>query len=204
MDRDRLPPRSTDSLNEVRKEKLKPVVKKKVTVKKPSPLRLFLSRFFEGSVDDMKSFLIWDLIVPETKTIFQDFIDTLFWRDGKKSSRSRRSSGSSGNVPYSSISTQKAKGERKRRTSGFDDAYVMFGLEEIITDTKQEALEVLETMDQLIGMYGKVSVADLFELINESCEYNATYFGWTSLDGAYVSRTNGGWLINLPRCERLR
>lgn len=196
-----LPPRSNNTRGDER-QKLTPVIKKKVIVRKASPFKTFLSKFFAEDSVDMKDFLIWELIVPEVKSVVQNFIDALFWGDGKRpNSSSRRSTG---NVPYSSISTQRARGEGKRMRTDYGDAAARFGLEEIITDTKQEAEDVLRTMDELIDMYGKVSVADLFELINESCEYNATYYGWTDLRGAYVSRTRGGWLINLPRCIYLR
>ena len=68
-----------------------------------------------------------------------------------------------------------------------------------VFDTRKEAEEVLDRMDDLIDTYGVVSVADLYDLVGISGNYTDNKYGWTNLRNADVQRVRDGYLLKLPK-----
>ena len=81
---------------------------------------------------------------------------------------------------------------RSRGRYGYD-------YDDIILDTRKEAEEVLDRMDDLIDTYGVVSVADLYDLVGISGNYTDNKYGWTNLRNADVQRVRDGYLLKLPK-----
>jgi hypothetical protein len=54
-------------------------------------------------------------------------------------------------------------------------------------------------MDDIIERYRMVSVADLFDLVGESCSFTDQKYGWTNLRNAEVVRVRDGYMIKLPK-----
>ena len=59
--------------------------------------------------------------------------------------------------------------------------------------------EVLSQMDNIIETYRMASVADLFDLVGESCNFTDQKYGWTNLRNAEVVRVRDGYMIKLPK-----
>lgn len=53
-------------------------------------------------------------------------------------------------------------------------------------NSKREAQEVLKKMEDIIGRYGYVSVADFKDLIGEECSYTDITKGWTDISEAKI------------------
>ena len=66
-------------------------------------------------------------------------------------------------------------------------------------ETRGEAEEVLARMDELIDMYGQVSVADLYDLVGKTCEYTDNKYGWTNIRNAEPVRVRDGYLLKMPK-----
>ena len=64
--------------------------------------------------------------------------------------------------------------------------------------SKGEAEEVLSALEELISMYGKASVADLFDLTDRECDYTKNWYGWKSLVTASTFLTRDGCMLRLP------
>ena len=111
-----------------------------------------------------------------------------------------------------------ARGKDRRRDSGSRVSYTkyyerdrdreydrnrsrrsVYDYDDIILDTRREAEDVLNRMDDLIDAYGMVSVADLYDLVGVSGNYTDNKYGWTNLRNAEVRRTRDGYLIKLPK-----
>ena len=69
----------------------------------------------------------------------------------------------------------------------------------IVLETRSEAEEVIQRMDELIDMYGVVSVADMYDLVGVSCNYTDTKYGWTNIRSAEPVRVRDGYIIKLPK-----
>lgn len=55
-------------------------------------------------------------------------------------------------------------------------------------------------MDELIDMYGVVSVADLYDLVGITGNYTDNKYGWTNIRNAEPVRAmGGGYMLKLPK-----
>ena len=70
-------------------------------------------------------------------------------------------------------------------------------------DTRQEALEVLDEMEDILECDGVITVADLYQLSGLDEDYTDHDWGWTHLRSADVIKTRDGFMIDLPRPKRL-
>ena len=72
-------------------------------------------------------------------------------------------------------------------------------LDDIILESRGEAEDVLERMDELIATYQLVSVADFYDLVGVSGNYTDNKYGWTDIRNASVIRVRDGYMIKLPK-----
>jgi len=78
-------------------------------------------------------------------------------------------------------------------------------VEEYIIEDRAVAANVLTTITEHADMYGSVSVADYYDLIDVPSVYTDNNYGWTfeSLSRAVIRPVRGGYVINLPQPEVL-
>ena len=74
-----------------------------------------------------------------------------------------------------------------------------YDYDEIVLESRGEAEEVLERMDDLLDNYGIVSVAAFYDLVGITGNYTDNKYGWTSLRNASVQRLRDGYLLKLPK-----
>jgi len=73
------------------------------------------------------------------------------------------------------------------------------GIEDIVFDTRSDAQEVLNQLDDLMTTYQLVSVADLYNLIGKTNSFTDNKYGWIDLKKAHVRRIRSGYSIDLPK-----
>lgn len=191
-------PNSQKSKTEPKEErqKLEKVVKGTVKTKKKSELHKFADIFISEDVQNVKSYVFMDLIVPGIKKILFDIITDgadmfLFGGHGRHKK----------NTPSSSVSYRSYYDQRDDRkyTDNRPKSRTRYEREDIILDSRGEAEEVLERMSELIDTYGMVTVADLYDLIGKSCEYTDNKYGWTNIRNAEAVRVRDGYMLKLPK-----
>lgn len=176
------------------KKKVEKVVKGKVRIREKSEFRKFADLFLPEDVTNVKQFIIQDVLVPALKKVVSDTVDTILYGGAKRSNSS-----TSDKVSYSKYYDRfDSKGDR--RPSEARVGGLSFG--DLVFETRGEALDVLTRMEELVDRYGMVSVADMYEMADKSCEYTGNRYGWTSVRGADVVRAggrDGGFIIRLPK-----
>ena len=190
-------PNNSKPVNREDRPKIEKVVKGTVKTKKKSELNKFADIFIAEDVENVKSYIFMDLIVPGIKKILFDIITDgadmfLFGGNG----RHRK------NTPSSSVSYRSYYDQRDDRkySDNRPKARSRYEREDIVLDSRGEAEEVLERMSELIDTYGMVTVADLYDLIGKSCEYTDNKYGWTNIRNAEAVRTrDGGYMLKLPK-----
>lgn len=176
------------------KKEIKPVVTGKVT-KKKNKVRKFTDVFVSEDVQNVKSYVLMDVLVPAIKKavsdIVTDGISMILYGDTRGA---KRSGGSSSYISYNKYSDRDHREERYsgRTRTGYD-------YDDIILETRSEAEEVLARMDELIDMYKVVSVADLYDLVGISCNYTDNKYGWTNIRNAEAIRVRDGYMLKLPK-----
>ena len=174
------------------KKKIEKVVSGKVKTKKKSEIRKLSDVFISEDIGNVKSYILFDILLPAAKKAISDVI-----RNGTDmilygSSGGKRSSNAS-KVSYRSYYDNDRRSYEHRNRSVYD-------YDDIIFDSRGEAEDVLEKMDELIETYDAVSVSDFYELAGISGDYTGNKYGWTDIHTAKVVRVSGdGYMIKLPR-----
>ena len=148
-------------------------------------------------IQNIKSYVVMDVLIPAAKKAISDIvtngIDMILYPGGN--GRPKRSNAN--HVSYRSYYDNRDRDRRydpetrSRRSS--------YSYDDIIIDTRAEAEEVLERMDELLDTYNVVSVADLYGLVGVSGSYTDNKYGWTNLRNAEVLRVRDGYFLKLPK-----
>lgn len=195
-------------------KKVESVVTGTATRRKKPLTKKFTETFFGGgSLKDVGSYVVFDVLVPAAQDMIMDAtvggLERKFYPDGPPAGRrgSRAGRGNSrSHVAYSRITGDprgragradepRGLSRRARATHDFDD---------IILPSRVEADVVVERMFDILDQYEQVTVADLYDLCDITSEPTDNSYGWEDLRGTRVVSVGGGFLIDLPRTEPLR
>ena len=174
------------------------VTKGKVKVKKKSELHKLADTFISEDAAKVKSYVIGDVLIPAIKKAISDIvtngIDMILYGETGHSKRS-----SSSRISYSKYYDDR----RDDRRSSTSTSISRYDYDDVIFETRDEAKEVLERMDELIDLYGVASIADFYDLAGITGNYTDNKYGWTNLASADVVRVRDGYTIKLPRVRPL-
>lgn len=179
------------------KPKVEKIVTGGVRTKKKSELSKFKDVFIAEDMENIKNYILMDVLVPAFKKAVSDIvrngIDMLLYGEVGSDKRSSTSS----KVSYRSYY------DRNNDRSSNHRAKTAYGYDDIVLDSRGEAEEVLDKLEELIETFKIASVADLYDLVGISCDYTANNYGWTSLRSASVVRVRDGYLLKLPKAMPL-
>lgn len=180
--------RQNEPIPEKRVEK---VISGSAKSKKKSGLQKITNVFVPEDVEDVKSYIFEDIVVPAVKDIILDAVKAVLGVNG--SSRGKGSTASK-------VSYRKYYDDRERRDySGVTRTRSGYEYDDVIIENRGEAEDVLSRMDELISTYGLVSVADFYDLVGISGNYTDNKYGWTDIRSASVVRVRDGYMIKLPK-----
>ena len=192
-------PGNTDKAKEgTSPEKKEVKVIAKAKIKKTSPIKEALKTFFVDDLPDIANYLVIDVAIPAVKNTITDMVtqgiqqllygavDVNRGRSGTYTSYGSASCvtytrGSSNNVQY-----LKPRGALNPSGSQVDN---------LIFETKPDAMEVIEYLAETIDRHGQVSVADLYSSVGIKTQYTDERWGWTTLDAFEVRSSREGWII---------
>lgn len=173
-------------------KKVEKVITGSARAKKKNGIEKLAKVFIPEDVQDVKSYILIDVLIPMVKDAALDIIKTLFYGEA---GRGKRNSAAS-KVSYRSYYE---KENDRRRDYGSSVTRTGYNYDDIILDSRGEAEDVLSRMDELIDAYGLVSVADLYDLVGIPGNYTDNKYGWTDIRSASVVRAREGYLIKLPK-----
>lgn len=187
--------KKSQELSEVKQEK---VVTGKVKQRKKTEFQKSMSNFIQEDVQNVKSYIFLDVIIPTLKRTISDIvtngIDLLLYGETKSRSNNRYNTPAS-TVSYRSYYDARREDERRPRYSTN-----IYECDEIILETERDAREVLSRLDEILERYGVVRVADYYDLVGVQCRYTDNKYGWMDLRSADILRTrDGGYFIKLPK-----
>ena len=187
-------PNSNKYKSEQRKEREKraeKIVQGNVRRKKKSEVSRLKDIFISEDIEDVKTYIVMDVVVPTIKNTIADVVNMFLFGDTSKRNKNHNT------VSYSSYSSGRSGNNNRRVVSNrynFDDYYF---------DSRGEAEEVLDRMDELIDSYGAVTVGDFYDMIGITGKYTDNNYGWTNISRASVQRTRDGYSIDLPRVKAI-
>ena len=180
--------------NEKRAQK---VVKGNV-IRKKNKSRTFMNEIISDDARNVKSYVFGEVLIPAIKKaladIVTDGINIILY--GESRGRSGRSTVD--RVSYSSYSKDNRYSRDTRAGLGSGYSY-----DDITLETRGEAQEVLDTMDEIMDSYGLVRVTDFYDLVGVTGSYTDNKYGWTNIASAEIVRVSDGYKIKLPRARVL-
>lgn len=195
-------PNSKTSKNkekEVEKVKVEKVVTGVVKSKKKNG---FLSLFVSDEISDVKSYVLFDVLIPAAKKAISDVVTNgidmvLYGETGR-----HRTSSSSSRISYREYYDRNGREKERDRDSRYSRS-IEHSYDDIILETRGEAEEVISRLDELIDVYGMASVADLYDLVGISGQHTDNKYGWTNVSTASYTIVRDGFKLKLPRIKPL-
>lgn len=178
----------------------------KAKVQKKSAIKEALRTFFAQDLPEIAEHLIIDVAIPAAKNAITDMvtqgIQQLLYGEvdprrrsaSGYTSYSRSSRDYSGRAYYESHRTERREPRQSKPTS----------VEDLVFDTRGDAVDVIEHIAETIEEYGQVSVADLMSSVGIQPRYTDERWGWTTTDAFELRQIREGWLVSADRPEPLK
>ena len=188
------------------KRKTEPVVKGKAKIKKKSEMQKLKDVFVQEDIDNVKSYVLFDVLIPGIKRIVFDTITNALKMSmfGEKGQASKPSS-SGTKIRYGGYFEQpEDDGRRRSIRSGSGMNY-----DEITFENRDDAEGVLRAMQGSIIQYGIVSVGDLYDFADlPTSNFTMLKYGWKDLGDARVVQVRDGsgfgYALKLPKAVPLQ
>lgn len=179
----------------------------KVTTRKRSLSKRFVDIFLTEDVGDVKSYIIYDVLIPAIKENVADIINStigmLFFGEASRRTRVSGRGGQTGSkINYGGYFNGN---QRTERLPVSNRTRVAHNFEDVIFETRGDAQLVLDEMLEILsGEAGQVTVADFYDSAGMTTNFTDNKYGWTDLRTARVKGGPGrGYWIDLPRCIAL-
>lgn len=169
-------------------KKVEKVVTGPVKARKRSGLRKLADIFVPDDVENVKSYIVQDIVIPAVQDILLDSLGAFL---GRSIHSARKNNGGS-KVSYRSYYDRAQDRGPVAVRSGYS-------YNDIILNSRGEAESVLTRMDEIVSTYGVVSVYDYYELVGADGTYADNKYGWTDIRSADIARTRDGYIIRLPK-----
>jgi hypothetical protein len=188
---------------ESKKERMQPVVSKDAvkTTKKPLSRR-FADTFIKEDVEDVKSWMIAEVVIPGIKNLLLDGLSMIFFGEvaSRKSSRGSSRSSRGGYRDYSaSYRASSGRSRERDRDRYLDDDKLDY--RNIVLNYRDDAERVVDQLKARIEDQGAASVADLFDLVDIAGRYTDNNWGWTRPSQIGTKRVRDGWLIDVDEAR---
>ena len=176
------------------KRVLKPVTTDVVVKEKKKRGRFASALFGDGEISSIKDYLMFDVMIPAIRNTIVDSVtntvEMIFGVDPRRR-RSERSP-----VSYA---TYYKSGRRNDRRDDYDDRNTRYDYRDITFRSRVAADEALYNLRELVEDYEEAAVADLYDLVGITGDFQDHKWGWRDLDRARVIPVHGGYAIDLPR-----
>ena len=193
--------RETQLRLELPEKKVEKVIAGNAKFKKKNDIRKLTDVFISEDISNVKSYILMDVLVPAIKKAIVDIVTNgidmvLYGETGRGRKKSTASK-----ISYRNFYDRENDYRINRSIS---ETRAGLGFDDVILDTRGEAEEVLFKMEEIISVYGVVSVADLYDMIDGgSCPHTYYKYGWTNVRNASVIRVHDGYLLKLPKAHPL-
>ena len=183
----------------------------KASVEKKSFGRRLKEYLIAGTAEDLKGFLINDILVPHIKDTISESVsrgvDMLLYNDSKPRSTSIKQASRSGfgnaYVSYNNPTRSASRPARMRYADEDDGATMEAGY--LTWETRSKAEDIKNKMLDILEEYEVVPLATFYQLADWKTEPNDFEFGWYNLSTIEVVRTRTGrYRIELPKPVSLK
>lgn len=182
--------KNKDTEEVIKRTKVEKVITGVVKSKKKNGL---LSMFMPEEVTDIKSHIIFEVLIPAAKKAVSDGVNMMLFGETGNSRKSATSSKVSYREYYGREEREVERGRDRGRSRAGGYSY-----DDIILESRAEANDVISRLDEIIDVYGMASVADLYDLVGITGQYTDNNYGWKDIGSASHVSVRDGYLLKLP------
>lgn len=185
---------------ELVKERAEALVNGKLSDSKPSVFRNFKDEVIKSDFSSITSAVVSQIIIPKAVELitnaFESGVYMLFHGDlkGYKSSNAKFNNGK---TDYTIFSSNNAKFVR-------NDGVGSINYRDVCVPDLESAKAIVMKIEDILDNYSEVSVADVYSI--SGIRYNnneLNYWGWRSIRKSPIIKTGNGFIIKMPKPERL-
>lgn len=168
-----------------------------VKVRKKSELLKLADIFVPSDRKNLGEYIMTDVVVPLIKKGISEVVDIWLWGE----SRRKTVNGNQTYTSYGSFYDYRNSNNRPSDSVGRPN----YTDKDIVLNSRGDAESVIDQLNAVIEQYRAASVADLYDILGQSCNYTDNDYGWTDLRDASVERAyGGGYRLVLPRARSLK
>lgn len=184
------------------KKNIGKVIEGNAKIAKKGELQKVVDAFLpEEGLNGIKDHIIMDVVIPTIKKIISDTVETILYG---ATGIAPRNGNNKPKTSYSGYYNRREEEERYSRPVGSSRMVNTYSHEDIILETRGQALSVIACMEEIIDQYECVSIADLYEMVDLTGNYTDNNYGWLDLQGAQVIQLRrGGYALKLPKPIKL-
>lgn len=198
-------PKTSDTPPE--KPKLQPVTKSAVQ-RKMSIGRRIKNALVVDDAQSIGAYLLEDVVIPTVKTLISDIavgaIERALYGEARGRPMSSSRISGRGYTPYNRIYSSGSRvtppddgpGDRRELSR---DARRSHDFGEIVFESRAEAYEVLDRLNDQIKSFDVATVGDLLDLSGITATHVDENWGWRTLATAQVRRVRNGYILDLER-----
>lgn len=197
-------PGNTDKAKEGASPEKKVIARAKV--QKKSAIKEALRTFFAQDLPEIAEHLVIDVAIPAAKNAITDMvtqgIQQLLYGEADPKRRPTSGYTSYSNSPrsYRGLTYYESRRPERREPRQPKPTNV----EDLVFDTRGDAVDVIEFIAESIEQYGQVSVADLMSSVGIQPRYTDERWGWTTTDAFEIRQIREGWLVSADRPEPIK
>lgn len=179
-----------DNVNE--RQKREKIISGEATTRKKTGIAKMSDIFVAEDIQTVKTRMFMDVLVPSLKDVIANMVisgvQMILFGDSGRRNRAPGARYDYGGY-YNSLNQQ-------QKTQKADYSY---GYNDPVVNSRGDAERILQEMAEIIGEYGKASIADLYDLCGITGRPTDMNYGWTEMPGARPVRIPDGYLIQMPR-----
>lgn len=199
MDTSNIKPNSHRYREEQKRKQERDKVEKIITGTAKTKKKNTFGSLISEDASSVKNYIFSDVLIPALRKlvvdIVKDGIDIVIY-GGTRRDKNDRGSFRGNYVNYSRYSDRYSSRDR-------DIDRPRYQPNDIILESRTDAEEVLDTLEDMIERYDDVSVAAFYELVGMPSEHTDEKYGWTNLANARVDMVRDGYCIRMPRVRPL-
>ncbi len=199
-------PNSYKSKEKKEAPKVTPVIDKDAVISTKKSLgQKFVDTFVNEDINDVKAWLLKDVVVPGVKNTILDILGMMFFGGNGGRSYGRRYYNRE-NVSYNNYYKSEYNGRQSygynRPSHRPEMSNDKVDYRNIIVRDREAAEDVVDQMRRRIADFGQVSIAEMLEFMSITGKYTDNNWGWHNPNDINIRRMpNGGWLIDVPEAE---
>lgn len=190
----------TNKPERLERKRLEKVISGTAIIQKKGLIKRFIETFFVGDTKDVKSYLIFDVLIPSIKETLNSLVnkgtEMILFGDSSRPA-AKRSGGTY--VSYGSAyknDRERTPSRQNRMVRKFDD---------VVFETRGDAEQVIDILMECISLYDQATVADFYDAAGISSDWAEPTddYGWTDLSSVNIMRIRNGYILDLPKCVKL-